>query len=272
MRIVMPLFDFVNEDSEEFDFSDGKYGLRKFNAEGEIPEVPGLSELDIGYIKQESWALVAEETDLNKYKEEINILLLSFRIYKLARVFIKYRLCKEKVDYCYRLNDIMRPVLPKSSSRLITLADLRKINRGFVDLLKMHTISNRTRNAIYFMYRGFCSGKMLDSFVFLMSALESLFSNEERFGATKTICSRVSKFLNYKPGYKYKDIKELYDLRSEIVHGKVVVEDKIEGKLSTLYKLQYVLVECMKKMLDRQIYEIYSNVQKKEAYYDQMTG
>ena len=69
-------------------------------------------------------------------------------------------------------------------------------------------------------------------------------------------------------GYEYDDINKLYDLRSKIVHGKVVVEDEIKGQLNTLYKLQYVLVECMKKMLDKEIYQIYSDVQKKECYFN----
>ena len=264
----MPLFDFDNESSEEFVFSGGKYAIRKFNAEDEIPEVPGLSELDIKYIKQESWALVAEDPDLKKYREEINILLLAFRIFQLARVFIKYRLCKEDDSYCSRLNDYLHIVMPNKSNGIITLNDLNIIDKGFSRLLQMDTISNRTHNAIYFMYRGFCAGKMIDSFLFLMCSIESLFSNEERFGATKTICSRVSKFLDYRLGYEYKDIEKLYDLRSKIVHGKIVVEDEIKGQLNTLYKLQYALVECMKKMLNEEIYLIYSDIQNKECYFN----
>ena len=270
MRIVMPLFDFDNESSEEFVFSGGKYALRKFNAEDEIPEVPGLSELDIEYIKQESWALVAEDPDLKKYREEINILLLAFRIFKMARVFIKYRSCKEDDSYCTRLNDYLHIVMPNKSNGIITLNDLNVINKGFSKLLQMKPISDRTRNAIYFMYRGFCAGKMIDSFLFLMCAIEALFSKENPGGATKTICSRVSKFLGNKSGYEYNDINELYVLRSNITHGRVVVGDEIKGKLNTLYKLQDVLVECMKKILDKEIYLIYSDVQNNERYFNDL--
>ncbi len=170
--------------------------------------------------------------------------------------------------------------MPNESNRVIALNDLDIINEGFSKLLQMEAISNRTHNAIYFMYRGFCAHKMIDSFVFLMCAIESLFSNEYRnrkhsgttkkTGITEIICSRVSKFLDNRLGYKYEDINELYALRSKIVHGRFKVEDEIKGQLNTLYKLQYVLVECMKKMLDKEIYRIYSDVQKKECYFNDL--
>lgn len=266
----MPLFDFFNESSEEFVFSGGKYALRKFDAANEIPEVELFSKQDVELMEMESWAVVAEAENLKHYKEEVNILLLSFRIYELARVFIKYRLCKEDVHCCFRLNDCLHIVIPNKSNRIITLNDLNIIDKGFSKLLQMDAISNRTHNAIYFMYTGFCAGKMIDSFLFLMCAIEALFSKENPGGATKTICSRVSKFLGNKSGYEYNDINELYVLRSNITHGRVVVGDEIKGKLNTLYKLQYVLVECMKKMLDKEIYLIYSDVQNKECYFNDL--
>lgn len=273
----MPLFDFCfdfcfdsHNESREFVFSKDKYTLRMFDAANEIPEVELFSKRDVKLMERVPWAVVAEAENLEHYKQEVNILLLSFRIYKLSRVYIKYRLCKEDDSYCTRLNDYLHIVMPNKSNRIITLNDLNIIDKGFSRLLQMDTISNRTHNAIYFMYRGFCAGKMIDSFLFLMCSIESLFSNEESFGATKTICSRVSKFLDYMSGYEYKDIEELYDLRSKIVHGKVVVEDEIKGKLNILYKLQYVLVECMKKMLNEEIYLIYSDIQNKECYFNDL--
>ena len=171
MRIVMPLFDFYNESSKEFVFYDGKYALRTFIADDEIPQIDLFSKQDIDYMRMESWALVAEDPDIKKYKQEVNILLLSFKIYKLAPLFIKYRLCKEDDSLCFRLNDTMQYVLREKSSRLITRDDLEVINNGFSNLLEMHPISNRTQNSLYFLYRGFHSTKMIDIFVFLMIAI-----------------------------------------------------------------------------------------------------
>lgn len=270
MHIVMPLFDFVYEDSQGFEFDGGKYALRRFNPDDEIPNVDLFSKIDVEYMKEECWALVAQDPDINKYKQEVNILLLSFRIYKSARVFIKYYLCKEDVFLCRRLCDTMRFILPKESCRLIAPNDLNIINKGFKNLLCMETISNRTHNAGYFLYRGLCSDKMIDSFVLLMMAVESLFSSEEPGGVTKTICSRVSNFLDCKPRCRYEDISKLYDLRSKIVHGKLVVNDDIKDKLGILHELQYVVTQCMRKMLDDKIYLKYGNVQEKERYFNEL--
>ena len=266
MRIVMPLFDFYNEGCKEYVFSGGRYSLCRFNASNEIPQIELFSEQDVKFIEIENWALVAEGEGIESYKEEVNLLLLSFRIYRQARVFIKYRLCKENVEQCSRLNDFLHIVMPDESNRIISFDDLNIIDKGFSKLQLMKGVSDRTRNAIYFMYRGLCSGKMIDAFLLLMCAIEALFSKEQAGGATTTICSRVSKFLGNKAGYEYQDIKGLYRLRSNITHGRVVVGDEIKGYLETLYKLQYILLESMKKMLDENIYPIYSDPAKKETY------
>jgi len=266
----MPLFDFDYEDSQEFVFGDGKYALMKFTADNEIAKIDGLSKLDIEYMKLESWALVARNPDVNKYKQEINLLLLAFKIYKLARLFIKYRLCKEDTNLCSRINETMQYILPEKSSREIILNDLEIINKGFSHILKMVNVSNRAHNALYFLYRGFFSTHWIDSFILLMCALESLFSKEERGEATKTICSRVSKFLDSKPRCGYKDIESLYNIRSKMVHGNIVANDDPKDNLIKLHDLEYVVTECMKKILDEQIYLKYSNVQQKEIYFNQM--
>ena len=268
MRIVMPLFAFNYLDSKEFEFKGGKYVLRRFIADNETPpEIKrGVSEMDIYQMNQARWALVAENPDLGKGKEEINVLLLSFKICKQSPLFIKYYLCKENTNECKRLCETMHYITPPQNE-FITYTDLEIINTRFSNLLEMSNISNRTHNAIYFMIRGFFSGKMIDTFMFLMAAIESLFSKEDSGGATRTICSRVSKFLGCKVRCEYKDIKNLYDLRSNIFHGRVEVEDEIKGHLTTLYELEHVLMECIKKILDEKTYAIYSDVAQKEKYF-----
>lgn len=267
MRIVMPLFAFEYHDSQEFEFEGGKYALRRFIANNEIPpKMEGASEIDIWQMKQARWALVAEGLDSGKCKQEINVLLLSFKICNPSSLFIKYYLCKENPNECKRLCETMHYIAPPQNEFIY--ADLEVINKRFSNLLKMSDISNRTHNAIYFMIRGFFSGKMIDTFMFLMAAIESLFSKEDSGGATKAVCSRVSKFLGCKARCEYKDIENLYNLRSKIVHGRVAVEDEIKGHLPTLYELEYVLMECIKKILDEKIYAIYSDVVQKEKYFN----
>lgn len=267
MRIVMPLFDFDYEGSEEFAFAGGRYALQRFVADEEIPKIAGLSELDIEYMRLEDWALIAKNPDLNKYKEELNLLLLAFKIYKLSRLFLVYRLCKDDTNLCKRISETMQSILPEQSYSPITLDDLKIIDKGFSNLLKMYSISNRTHNALYFLYLGFFNSHWFAAFIFLMSALEALFSKEKKGEATKTICSRVSGFLNSKPKFTYEDIDLLYDIRSRMLHGNIKVSDS-PSNLETLHHLEYVVTECMKKILDERIYLKYRNTREKEAYYN----
>ncbi|MBI5204441.1 MAG: hypothetical protein HZA11_05940 [Nitrospirae bacterium] len=267
MRIVMPLFNFDYEGSKEFAFAGDRYTLQRFVADDEIPKIAGLSELDIAHMHQESWALVAKNPDLNKYKEEINFLLLAFKIYKLSGLRIVYRLCKDNDNLCARINETMCSILPEKSYSPITFDDLNIIDNGFSNLLKMDSISNRTHNALYFLYLGFFNSHFFAAFIFLMSALEALFSKEEKGEATKTICSRVSSFLNSKPKCTYKDVDLLYDIRSRMLHGNIKVSDSYNN-LETLHHLEYVVTECMKKILDEQIYLKYTETSEKESYYN----
>ncbi len=270
MRIVMPLFDFYYEGSEEFEFDKGRYKLSKFIADNEIPDIEGLSNLDIEYMRQESWALVTENPDLSKYKEEINLLLLAFKIYKLSRLFIVYRLCKDDTNFCSKINETMQTILPEKSFSPITFDDLKIIDKGFSNLLKMDSISNRTHNALYFLYLGFFNSHWFASFIFLMSALEALFSKEEKGEATKTICSRVSKFLKSKPRCTYNDIDSLYDIRSRMLHGNIKADDTSDN-LEKLHHLEYIVTECMKEISNEDIYLKYSDMKDKENYYNDLT-
>lgn len=275
MRIVMPLFDFMNSNAREFEFGDGTYRLRRFDPDTDIPkdDIPGLSEMDIKYIKRELWALVAENPDLNTYEEDINRLLLSFKIHTLARLFIKYRLCADDTSLCRVISERMNYILAEKSPRQISVEQLEQVNTGFERLQEMDAIdsvSSRTHNAIYFMYGAyFTAGHALYLFVLLFTVLEALFSKEEGGAATRTICERASSFLDSQPRCTYSDIERLYNIRSELVHGKRRASES-DKNLADAHELEFVVTECMKKMLAQHIYLKYKNVAEKENYFNQL--
>lgn len=278
MRIVMPIFDFVNESAREFIFGDGTYALRRFDSEAEVPQgLPGFSKMDLEYLKLEQWALVAENPDLKAYQEQINLLLLSFKIHTLGRPFIKYRLCREDISVCSSIEERMSFILPQKSPRQIGLDQLKLVDLGFQRLLEMYSAENtskRTHNAIYFMYGAYFVGRhWAYVFVLLTSVLEALFSKEAPGGATKTICSRVSAFLDSRPRCTYSDIEKLYNIRSELVHGKrkLSPEEARGQNLTDTHELEFVVAECMKKMLDERIYLKYADTAEKENYFNRMS-
>ncbi|GAG13669.1 unnamed protein product, partial [marine sediment metagenome] len=101
----------------------------------------------------------------------------------------------------------------------------------------------------------------------LMNTLEALFSKDNSGGATKTVCTRASSFLESKPRCEYSDIYHLYDIRSRIVHGNIVVKDEPGGNLKELYHLQYITIECMKKFLEEKVYFKFTDKKTRDSYF-----
>lgn len=278
MRIIMPLFEFIY-DGDEFTFHNG-YSLRHFDAQRDIPKnIDGLSRMDSSYISLENWALVAENPEVERYKEEISLLLIAFKIYALSNVFIKWRFCAEDSKHSTRLEDIFRPMLLKTNTE-VSQDDLPKVNDGFKNLLEMYSISNRTKNALYFVWRGFSSDKHIDSYIFLVCVLEALFSSEESENIeqpTKILIKRIQSFLKGEKGCGGDQIKRIYKIRSDMVHGRIQHTDKNDleqrkKNIDNLGKLEVVIFACLKKLLDDNIYTIYSNAEEKEKHLKEISG
>lgn len=275
-RVVMPLFDFVNTSERELAFGDGRYSLRRFRPDVDIPaDVPGLSTMDLDYLRREQWALVAEDPDRTVYKEDINRLLLSFKIHTLGRLFIKYRLCVSDASLSSIVTQRMTHILAEKNPKTVSLAQLGQVNAGFERLQEMDAIngvSNRTHNAIFFMYGAyFATQHASHLFVLLFTVLEALFSKEGGGAATETICKRTSAFLGSQARCTYSDIKRLYNIRSELVHGRRSATAAGEN-LADAHELEFVVAECMKKMLAESIYLKYKVVADKEFYFNQLAS
>ena len=182
MRIVMPLFDFVYLDSKPFYFSGNKLRIEEFNAQEEIPDISLFSEREVNYMKSKiSWEIVFVDENTVGYKEKVNLLLLSFGIFREWKPpYIKFRLCKGDYKECARLNDIMTYIhefeekfLPYSKD------DLKKIDEGFKALKDMYEVSTRCHNALYFLFLSFQTIHWISSFMFLMNTLEAIFSKDK---------------------------------------------------------------------------------------------
>ncbi len=268
MRIVMPLFQFEYSGSAPFHFTGNQLSIAEFNANEEIPKTDLFSKRDVHYMGLESWALVFDHDDYVGYRIKVNLLLLSFRIFSQGKPpFIKYRLCKEDIIQCSRLSSPMtyihefeKDLLPYSKN------DLELIDQGFKALVEMGAVSHRCHNARYFMYLAFHTTHWIESFMFLMTTLEAIFSKDERGGATETICTRVSSFLESKPRCEYTDISNLYDIRSRIVHGNIIAKKDPGEYLKDLHHLQYVVLECTKKLLNERKYQEFKDKLSRDSY------
>ena len=272
-KIIMPLFDFQNKDGVEYSFLEGRYKLQRFTSRNELVDEKIFSEQDREYISLENWAIIVDDAEFLNYKEEINILLLAFRIAKKCRAFIKYRLspnCKKKIS---RLNETAQFTLKDDTTKAIEGGDLERINEIFKKLLEMKTISFRNYNAVLFLFKAYNSKKWLDAFLYHMMCLESLFSKEHKGDSERTICLRVSTFLYDKYGTKYSDIQLLYELRSKLVHGSFALntETPPEGNLTILRQLEDRMLDVFRTVLDENIYKVYSNIDYKEEYLNELS-
>ena len=268
MRIVMPLFQFGYLDSEPYFFSGNKLSITEFNADEEIPKIDLFSKYDIDHMDLESWALVFDHNDITGYKSIVNLLLLSFRLYSQGKPpFIKYRLCREDFRKCSRITSTMAYIHEFEEKRLpYSGNDLSVIDEGFMALSEMDKVSSRCHNGLYFLFLAFHTIHWIESFMFLVNTLEALFSKDEPGGATKTICTRVSSFLNSESRCEYSDIDHLYDIRSRIVHGNIVVNDDPGENLRELNHLQFVTLECMKKFLREKVYLKFMDKESRDFY------
>lgn len=269
MRIVMPLFEF-KYDGEEVRFTDN-YFLEHFDNEKDIPQdLAGLSPLDLSHLSFVDWALIAKDPPTN-YRSEINLLLIAFRIYTQSNVFIKWRFCKEESSHTKRLegNDRFRNLV-LTSSEGISKENFQAVRDGFLKLLEMYEVSDRTKNTLYFTWRGLCSTKHIDAYILLVCAIEALFSGETSEDVTKIIIKRTQKFLSGIKGFGGDQIKRIYKIRSNMVHGRIPHTEKnskqAKQNIRNLSKLESLVFACIRKMLEGELYLNYSDIELKEKY------
>lgn len=273
MRIVMPLFEFYYE-GDRFQFSD-IYSLERFS----LVDVPkdtqnSISKMDKLTLLGANWALVAKNPDVESLIVDINLLLISFRIYAQSSAFIKWRFCKDTPKYSTRLNEEFRQLVSCSQNN-IKNENLINVKNGYLRMKEMSEISDRTKNALYFIWRGFSAGKHIDVYIFFVCALEALFSNETSENVTKTFIERSQKYLNGINGFTKTQISKIYKIRSDMVHGRIPHTDKYdkirkEENIRNIEKVEELIIVCIKKMLGDKTYLVYKDKGEKEEYFSSL--
>ena len=274
MRIVMPLFDYASTGIKSFSFGSFPFSIEPLKAD-EIIDTKLFSAQDINYMQMESWCLVFNSAETQQYVEELNLLIMAFRISTQSRgPFIKYFLCKDDPLQCRRLNDPMffynyTSILTR---KIFNQSDLEKVDSYFGRLIEMKSVSIRTKNALYFTFRGMSSTKWIDAFMMFMAALESLFSKDTSGGATKIIKARVSSLLYTINGTTEDDVGTLYDLRSKMTHGRIEVGDDPKENLQSLAKLQQLLHACLDILLNKELYKHYATKTMRDKFMDTLNN
>ncbi len=249
MLVLMPLFQFAYVDDVDYKFTDRRFSIRSFRV-AEIPSIDLFSAHDRQQMGHARWAIVADTNDLSKYENDINLLIMAFRILSDdLSPFIKYRLSPD-ASFCSIIHETMTNIhIGPRMRQIYRVDDLSNIDNSYSSLKAANETSGRLHNACYFLYRAFHNTHWVDSFLFFMSALEAVFSKDSKGGATATICRRVSKFLNDPTSCSYDDVNNLYDIRSRIVHGDLRASDDPAENLRHLKKLERLTIHCFRKLI-----------------------
>lgn len=268
MRIVMPLFEYNSTCVDSYVFKSFPFSIERLRGE-DVIEAKLFSEKDIEHMRDEAWCLVFEGNAATKYYiAASNLLLMAFRISELRiGPYIKYRVCRENSQYCSRLND---PMVYNSASdlekKVFSFSDIVKIDVNLGRLIEMNTASTRTKNALYFTFRGMSAVKWIDAFMMYMAAIESLFSKDKPGGATEIIKTRVASFLNPILAVTREDVGALYELRSNMVHGRIEINDDAKAHLVELDKIQRLLDFCLNIFLEKELYKHYATKTERDNF------
>jgi len=265
MSVRMPLFQFHMSAEPGFSLGSG-FSIVRFEF-SDAYRIPLFSEQDVEHMRRAQWALIYEGNELGGYKAQSNLVLLAFRILSLQHPpFIKFRL-SEIPERSARISQPMTYNYAAQQSRKpYSAQDLEAIRLGFGHMQTMDAISTRTHNSTYFLYRAFHSDKWIDSFLLMTSALESLFSKDAPGGATDAISTRVASLLHSADRCTKNDIEELYDLRSRMTHGRIVISDDAGDNLAQLEHLEHVTNASFRKLLETQKYLCFRTKSERDAF------
>lgn len=161
------------------------------------------------------------DRDVIKPEEASIAFILACRLLKRTKVFARYRIddsnkiSKIRDDYPYVTSDDVTASIAK--------ADFHTISRLYGGLINFKNINTRTGNATYFMSMAYRSRKWLEALIFHVCALETLISASSwEADITKKFKKRINNFISFDES----KLGEIYNVRSELVHGRYSFESK----------------------------------------------
>jgi len=298
LQIIVPLFEFdyigennsvdemfidaskFHEKLKEYIFDDQyNFKLVKFSYEYFSKlEIETLSKIDYDRLHFSSWGLFfdCEEERLDEYKQKINLLLLAFRIIIQSDVQIKYLICinypylsiKYPDDWKYAIAETRI----KRAAEPINKYELENVLEGYNRLKEFLNVSYRTSHAVNFLFLSYTSFYWMEIFLLLMTALETLVSPDKKDKIVSEVTERVVCLINNKELCTKTKFQKIYNLRSDIIHGKVLVELNFHTELPRLQQLQKIVLETFNILLRTQYKEIYKDEYSKEDFYHKITS
>lgn len=206
-----------------------------------------ISLVDKHHFKETSYCLRIDE-DIVAPNEASLVFMLSCRLFKCTKVFIRYRLNSSKHKLC--IYDLYPYIPSKETSIEITYEEFKKISTLYKNFNQFKDLSIRSGNICYFISLAYRADSWLESLIFFVCALETITSSDiQERGITNKFINRIYNFT----GYDRSKLRSIYDVRSELVHGRYSSESK-EKNLELMIIAEEVLRKTFVKILSNTEY------------------
>lgn len=264
---------------KEFEFifdKDLMLRLKHFSYEDDMEKVDAdkYSIFDKCQLKTEySWGLRFDcnQTKLNTYIENISLLMLAFRIFDEADCSFEYILNVSNTHESIRnLDKWKRSINTIEHISTFNVDTLNKIQEGYMKLIRFRSVSARTRHSIQFLYLGYISYYWMQAFVLLMTSLETLVSPDIKSDKiTSIIINRLIKIIPDKSICSKKKLNKIYELRSDIIHGKIISDLQLVDEMPHIIRLQKVVLSVFNNILNKNFSTIYGDKTKFENFFSE---
>ena len=257
MNTIYPLFSFDTDIIKPIQIGDGIV-VSKTIIEVEKLNQDNLSKEDRHHLqKAKHWLII----DKAKHKPEQASLLfvISCRLLKPTKVIIRYRIDTNN-NTVSKIRDDYPFVPTKDVTAYIGIDELKHVTILFEGINTFRKIDTRTSNASYFIGLAYRSRKWLEALLFNVCALETLTSSSVyEKGITKKFVDR----LNFFVGYDKTALRKIYNIRSELVHGRYLAESN-DKNLENFIISEEVCRSVFKKILmDRDILDSFKDDQER---------
>lgn len=268
LKVLNPNFNLVIDETENI-------YLKTFEYDRDIERIDSdqFSEQDrIDLAMKYRWGLRFDCFDDEKFKylEKCNLLLLTFRIFNQSDCSGIYLLNVTNPHLSVKEDNNWKwAIANKQNKTELNIEELQIIKIRYDQLKSFYITSPRTKHSIQFLYLGYISNYWMQAFILYMTALETLVSPDIRSEKiTSIIIDRIMKLISQDSVCIKNQLSKIYELRSDIVHGKIAPDIELKKEMPKLVNLQKVVLSGFYNILKEDFKSIYSNEHKFENFFN----
>ncbi|MDP8201016.1 MAG: HEPN domain-containing protein [Candidatus Tenebribacter burtonii] len=180
--------------------------------------------------KTDYWIRVSANCSFKELSLHINLFQLSLLIIKPSKTKIPYKYNGNNFHrYEYKFNFI------QNFTKEITKKDILNIAEIYPAFLKIYQESKRLRSAIVYMLNGCITITWNSAYILYMTTFETLLSDGSERGIKKKLAwayAILTETDNEKRQKAFDEFRDIYKIRSEILHGKSFKDKFGKGEIN----------------------------------------